>query len=142
MASYNIGSIRAAIKALLTTVSSVAYVYDYMAPKVDGYPAIIFDLDNEDAQYLDSVNNTRTLTFKIWVACEIPVDGLQSAKTLLDGVTADVVNILEKLTNQTLSGTADWCIPVIGKRDQSNSPSGNFLYQELLLKVNVVSYVA
>lgn len=141
MATYNIGAIRAAIKALITTLSSVAKVYDFMNPTLDGYPAVIFDLDNEDAAMLDDANNTRTLTFKVWVVCEIPEAGLEAAKDLLDSVTKDVVNILEKLSNQTLSGNCDWMIPVIGKRDQSNSPEGNFYYQELLLKVNVVSSI-
>lgn len=141
MATYDIGAIRAALKALITTVSSVQVVFDYMNPTLTGYPAVIFDLDNEDAQMLDDANNTRTLTFKVWVVCEIPENGLVAAKDLLDSVTKDVVNVLEKLSNQTLSGNCDWMIPVIGKRDQTNSPEGNFYYQELLLKVNVVSSI-
>lgn len=141
MATYDIGAIRAALKTLIDTVASVGVVYDYLAPQITSYPAVIFDLDNEDAQMLDDANNTRTLTFKLWVVCEIPVDGLTAAKDLLDSVTKDVVNILEKVSNQTLSGTCDWMIPVIGKREQTNSPEGNFFYQELLLKVNVVSTI-
>lgn len=141
MATYNIAAIRAALKTLLATVTSVQVVFDYLAPQITGYPAIIFDLNNEDAQMLDDANNTRVLTFQIWIICEIPAEGLTGAKDLLDSTTADVVNVLEKLGNQTLSGTADWLIPVIGKREQSNSPEGNFFYQELLLKVNVVSSI-
>lgn len=141
MASYDIGAIRAALKTLLSGISSVENVYDYPNSAIEGYPAIVFDLDSEDAQFLDDANNTRVLIFKLWIACEIPVNGLTDAKDLLDSVTKDVVNVLEKLSNQTLSGTCDWLIPVIGKRQQTNSPEGNFFYQELLLKVNVVSSI-
>ena len=141
MATYDIGAIRSALKSLLEGVSSVSVVYDFPQAQIASYPAVIFDLENEDAQFLDDANNTRILTFKIWVVCEIPTEGIAAAKDLLDSVTKDVVNVLEKLSNQTLSGNADWLIPVIGKRDQSNSPEGNFFYQELLLKVNVVSSI-
>ena len=141
MAVYDIGAIRAALKALFVGISSVQSVYDFPQSTIDGYPAIVFDLDNEDASFLDDANNTRVLTFKAWIACEIPENGLENAKDLLDSVTKDVINTLEKLSNQTLSGTCDWLIPVIGKRDQTNSPEGNFLYQELMIKVNVVSSI-
>lgn len=141
MATYDIGAIRSALKTLLESVSGIEVVYDSMNPVITGYPAIIFDLDNEDAVMLDDANNTRTLTFKLWIACEIPNAGMETARDLLDNTTKNVVNVLEKISNQTLSGNVDWMIPVIGKRDQSNSPEGNFYYQELLLRVNVVSSI-
>lgn len=141
MATYDIGAIRAALKALITSVSSVENVYDYMNPEIAGYPAVIFDMDSEDAQMLDDANNQRILQFKIWIACEISVLGLTAAKDSLDGVTKDVINALEKLGNQTLSGACDWMIPVIGRRDQTNTPEGNFFYQELMLKVYVTSSI-
>ena len=141
MAVYDIGLIRAALKTLLLTVPSIEAVYDYMNPIIAGYPAIIFDLDNEDAQMADDANNQRIITFKIWIACEIPEAGLQAAKGLLDVATRDTINILEKLTNQTLSGACDWMMPVIGVRNQTNSPEGNFFYQELNLKVYVYSSI-
>lgn len=141
MAVYDIGAIRAALKALLTSVSSVQNVYDYRNSAIDGYPSVLFDLDNEDGQMLDDANNQRIITFKLWVVTEIPVDGLQAAKDLLDSVTKDVINVLEKKSNQTLSNTCDWLMPVIGRRDQSTSPEGNFFYQELNLKVYVTSSI-
>ena len=141
MSTYSIGALRAALKALLSSVSSVDVVYDFPQPSLAGYPAIVFDLDNEDANMLDDANNTRILTFRIWLICEIPENGLQAAKDLLDSVTKDVINVLEKVSNQTLSGNCDWMIPVIGKRAQSLSTQGNFFYQELMLKINVVSSI-
>lgn len=141
MAVYDIGLIRAAIKALLTSVSSLSKVYDFQQSVIEGYPAAIFELDNEDAQMLDDTSNQRVLSFKIWIVTELPTEGIQAAKDLLDSVTRDVINALEKKTNLLLSGTADWTMPVIGARSQTNSPEGNYLYQELMLKVYVVSTI-
>ena len=141
MATYSIANIRSALKTLLSSIASVQVVYDYQNSEIQGYPCVLFDLDNEDAQMLDDVNNTRILTFKLWIVCEIPNEGLVTAKNLLDSVTTDVVNTLEKIGNQTLSGNCDWLMPVVGKRDQINSPEGNYFFQELQLKVNVVSTI-
>ena len=141
MAVYDIGAIRAAIKALLQTVDSLEKVYDFQQSAIEGYPAALFELDNEDAQMLDDASNQRVLSFKIWVVTEIPNEGLEAAKNLLDNVTKDVINVLEKKTNLLLSGTADWTMPVIGSRSQTNSPEGNYLYQELMLKVYVLSTI-
>lgn len=141
MATYDIGLLRAALKTLLGTVSSVGIVYDFAQDSLAAFPAVIFDLDNEDASMLDDANNTRTVTFRLWIICEIAEAGIAPAKNLLDSTTRDVVNVLEKISNQTLSGNCDWMIPVIGKRAQSNSPQGNYFYQELMLKVNVVSSI-
>lgn len=141
MASYDIAAVRSALNTLLGTVASVQNVYDYPSPKVDGYPAVIFELSNEDGQFLDDALNQRVLTFTLWVACEIPTEGIAAASALLDGVTKDVVNILEKSTNQTLSGSCDWMMPVIGKREQVASPEGNFMYQELQLRVYIASSI-
>lgn len=141
MATYNPASIRAALKTLLQTASGVAAVYDFMNPNIEGYPAVIFDLDNEDASMLDDANNLRVITFKIWIVVEIPVNGQQAAKDSLDAQTQAVINILELKANDTLSGTVDWIIPVVGKRDQVQSPEGNLMYQELNLKCNIASTI-
>lgn len=142
MATYDPGAIRAAIKTILLSISSLQGVYDYLNPTItNGYPVAIFDIDNETAEMLDDVNNTRTLTFKIWVACEIPVNGIAAASAALDLVTKDTINALEKLSNANLGGACDWTLPVMGSRQRTSSPEGDFFYQELQLKVNVVSYI-
>lgn len=139
MTTYNIAGIRAALKTILTAVTGVQKVYDYMNPQIEGYPAVMFDVSNEDASILDDVNNTRVITFKIYVAVELTVKGTTGGKDLLDTVSVAVINALELQSNQTLGGYADWTMPVVGNRDQSNSPEGNYFYQELLLRVYVAS---
>lgn len=141
MATYDIGAVRTAIGNVLAGVTSLSKVYNYLAAKIEGYPAAVFELDNEDASILDDVNNTRVLTFKIWIVTEVPEEGITAASTLLDGVTKDVVNALEKLSNMALGGAADWTMPVIGQRAQSASPEGSILYQELMLKVYIASSI-
>lgn len=141
MTSYNITAIRAALKTQLAAISSVQNVYDYMNPKIDGYPAVIFDVTNEDGTMLDDANNLRVITFTIWAVTEVKVLGQSAAKDSLDSVVKDVVNSLEKITNATLAGTADWVMPVIGRRTQVESPEGLVMYQEIMLKVNVASTI-
>ena len=141
MASYDPAAVRTNLKTLLSAISSVQSVYDFAQSTIDGYPAIIFELSQEEGVMLDDITNTRTMTFEVWVACEIPVEGLQAATDLLDSTTKDVINVLEKSTNQTLSGACDWMMPVVGKREQVGSPEGNYLYQQLLLKVNIASSI-
>lgn len=142
MAQYDPAAVRSAIKALLDAIPSVESVYDFAQPTIEGYPAIIFELTQEDGTMLDDITNTRVMTFDVWVACEIPVNGIADATALLDSTTKDVINVLEKRDNQTLSGACDWMMPVIGKREQIGSPEGNFLYQQLQLKVNIASSIS
>lgn len=141
MASYNPATVRAAIKAIITAINSVQSVYDFPNPTIDGYPAVIFELSNEDGAMLDDITNMRTLTFEVWIACEVAVEGLAAGVALLDATTKDVINALESRTNQTLGGACDWMMPVVGKREQIGSPEGNYLYQQLLLKVNIASSI-
>lgn len=141
MATYDIGAIRAAIKSLLQSVSSVEAVYDSKQTALAGYPAVVFELDREQGDILDDVNNQRKLFFKIWVIVEASTLGMDGAKNLLDAVTKDVVNALELKSNLTLSNTADWTMPVIGGREFVQTPEGLSGYQELMLEVNVVSSI-
>ena len=141
MTTYNIASIRSAISALLSAITTISEVHSYMAAQLTNYPAIIFELDNEDAEMLDTTNNTRILTFKLWIVVEVANEGISAASALLDGVTKDVINVLELQSNSTLSGNADWVMPVMGKRDQVASPEGSLMYQELLFKVYVASTI-
>lgn len=139
MSAYDPAIIRAALKAILEAVTSVQVVYDYRRTDIQGDPAVVFDLASEDASILDDANNQRILNFKIWIITSVPTTGENSTKDRLDVVTKDVINALESLTNMTVGGTADWTMPVIGPRDQIESPEGNIAYQELSLKVYVVS---
>jgi hypothetical protein len=141
MSTYDPSAIRAQIKTLLQTVTEVAYVYDYRNSAIDGYPAIIFDMTNEEGTMLDDTNNVRVLTFTIWLICELPVKGENLAKTILDNASKAVINVLEAKANDTLGGTVDWVMPTMGQRQEVQSPNGNQIYQELRLRCNVASSI-
>lgn len=141
MASYSIGAVRSGIASVLNAVSSLKVVYDYPNPEIQGYPAAIFVFDSEKATMLDDASNQRVLSFKIWIACEVAVNGLTAADALLDGVSTDVIDALESISNQSLGGACDWMIPVQGSRQQVNSPEGNMLFQELNLDVHIASSI-
>ncbi len=145
MATFDIAQVRSALKTLLTTLTGanqkISFVYDYSNPKIEGYPAIIFDVTAEDAQMLDDSNNVRAITFTLWVVNEVAVEGQSGAKDLLDAAVKDVINTLELKSNDTLSGNVDWIMPVIGKRQQVQSPEGLVMYQEIILKCQVSSSI-
>lgn len=145
MTVYNPTAIRSSLLTLLQTLTGggqpISYVYDYANPKIEGYPAIIFDIDSVDSSMLDDANNLRVINFKIWIAIEIGKQGITTAKDSLDSVTQSVVNLLEKKDNASLTGTVDWTIPSVGNRTHVDSPEGAYFSQELLLKCNIASTI-
>jgi hypothetical protein len=141
MATYDIATIRAALLTLLQTSTKVAFFYDYRNPTIEGYPAIIFDVTNEEGSMLDSINNLRVITFTLWVVTEVKVAGQEAAKDILDAAVKEVINILELKANAELGGTVDWTMPVIGKREEVQSPEGLVMFQEIILKCNIASFI-
>lgn len=141
MATFDINNVRAQIKTLLETATELAYVYDYSNPDIEGFPAAIFDVSNENSEMLDDSNNLRTMTWQIWILQEITVKGEQAAKTILDAAVKNVVNILEKKSNDTLAGTVDWIMPVVGRRSQVPTPQGAAFMQEVILNAKVASTI-
>lgn len=141
MSIFDINAVRARIKALLQTATELAFVYDYSNPDIEGYPAAIFDVSNENSEMMDDSNNLRTMTWTIWILQEINVDGQAAAKTSLDAAVKSVVNILEKKSNDTLSNTVDWIMPVVGRRTQVATPTGASFMQEIVLNAKVASTI-
>lgn len=141
MATYDIAATRAALKSLLSTIAGIAFIYDYANPDIAGYPAIIFDVSNEDAEMLDEANNVRTIQFSIWILQEIPVAGEQAAKSSLDAIAKAVINALELSANTTLGNTVDWTMPVSGKRQHMPTPQGAAFVQEIMLNAKVASAI-
>lgn len=141
MATFDINAVRAQIKTLLQTVSELAFVYDYANPDIEGYPCAIFDVSNENSEMMDDSNNLRTMTWTIWILQEINVAGQQAARTSLDAAVKRAVNILEKKSNDTLSNTVDWIMPVVGRRTQVPTPTGAAFMQEVILNAKVASTI-
>ncbi len=141
MSTYDPSAIRAQIKTLLETVTELQVVYDYRNPTITGYPAVIFDMTNEEGTMLDDTSNVRVITFTLWVICELPVKGEDLAKTILDNATKAVINKLEAKANDTLGGTVDWTMPTMGQRAEVASPEGNTIYQEIRLRCNIASTI-
>ncbi len=141
MATYNIATIRANIKTLLTAVTGISYCYDYYNANIEGYPAIIFDVTNEEASMLDDSNNLRVITFSIYIYSEVQISSQTTSRGKLDTIVASVINALELKTNDTLSGAVDWLMPVIGRRQEIETTQGLVYMQELQLKCNVASSI-
>src|ERR1035437_7005806 len=116
MTTFSRSLVRDRITALLTTVVDLQYVYDYNNPNVEGFPCAIFDIKSQESEMLDDSNNLRTTTYVVYILQEITVAGEQNAKDYLDTVVEKVINVLEKKTNDTLTNTIDWSMPVVGQR--------------------------
>ncbi len=141
MSTYNIATIRANLKTLLTAVTGISYCYDYYNANIEGYPAIIFDVTNEDASMLDDSNNLRVITFTIYIYSEVQISSQTTSRGKLDTIVASVINALELKTNDSLSGAVDWIMPVIGRRQELETTQGLVYMQELQLKCNVASSI-
>ena len=141
MSTYDPNAVRTQLKTLLQTVNELSVVYDYRNPTITGYPAVIFDMTNEEGTMLDDTSNVRVITFTLWIICELPVKGEELAKTILDNATKAVINVLEDKDNDTLGGTVDWVMPVMGQRAEVASPEGNTIYQELRVRCNIASTI-
>ena len=141
MATYNIANIRAQLKTLLLTVPGVSNVYDYMNPTPAGFPCIVFDIANETNEMLDDSTNKHVIAFSIYILAEIAVAGEQNAKNLLDVVQASAITILEKKSNDTLSGTVDWVMPPDGGRKHSPTPNGAAFMKDIQFKVVCASSI-
>ena len=141
MTTFDPNAVRAQIKTLITTAPEIAYVYDYANPDIEGFPAVILDISSEQSEMFDDSGNLRTIQFTIWIIQEISTAGEQTAKSQLDAAVKSVVGILEKKSNDTLSGTVDWIMPVMGRRSHIATPSGAAFMLELLLSAKVYSSI-
>ena len=141
MASSDLATIRATLKALFLTITEIAYVYDRRNPTVDGYPCIIFDIERNESEMLTNVENLRTIVFRMWIMTEIPVAGAEQANTILDNATTAVIAEIENISNLALGGDITWLPPVEGARQEVSSPTGNLVWQILDLRCRVISSV-
>jgi hypothetical protein len=139
--AYNLQTIRGNLKTLLTAVTGIANVYDTFETNIAGYPAIIFDISNNESEMLTDSENIRKITFTLYVLAEITIAGRDTAKGLLDTVTQNVITALEDKDNMSLSGSVDWIMPTVGARDEFDSTDGVVFSQKLDIVINVASSI-
>lgn len=139
--AYNLATIRGNLKTLLQTVTGIANVYDHYEINPSGFPAIIFDISNNESSMLTDTENVRKITFTAYILVEIQVAGRDQAKGLLDTATQAVVVALEKKDNMSLSGSVDWIMPTVGARDEYAVANGQVFSQRLDVVMNVSSSI-
>ena len=140
----SIQTIRTNLKGVisnLVTSSVVSVVYDYFEPNLSGYPAVIFDITANSDGFLTNKENMLKITFSAYIIVEIFQNELNNAKNLLDTVTDALIVELRKETNLDLSGSVDWISPVVGPRQQVETPNGQAFSQQLDIVVNVADTV-
>jgi len=125
-------SIRAKIKTLLEGIAEVAFVADFHDPNLKEFPAVTFDVSDEEGEFLTNKENLRTITYTIVVYQEVDVIKLSDATRILDVVADKIINAFENDFN--LSGEVDWCMPLAGPRGQFEASPGTVMFQELNLQ--------
>jgi hypothetical protein len=139
-----ISTIRTNLKAVvsnLVTGGTASVVYDYYEPNLSGYPAILFDITNNNDSYLTNKENLLKITFSAYIVVEIFQNNVEDATRLLDTVTDALIVELRKENNQSLSGAIDWIQPVVGPRQQVETPSGMAFQQQLDIVLNVADTI-
>lgn len=139
--AYDPNLIRAEIKTLLQTITEIAFVYDRRNPNIEGYPAIIFDITDAESERLTNVQNLRTIEFQVYVIVAIENIGAAQANSILDVATKKVVEVLEDVDNQSLTGLVDFTEPVAGPKEEQSSPQGSQIWQRLDFRVKIASSV-
>lgn len=140
----SISTIRSNLKTVisnLVTSTTVAVVYDYFEPNVSAYPAIVFDITNNNDNYLTNRENLLKITFSAYVIVEIFNNGVEDATRLLDSVTDALIVELRKDENQSLSGSIDYIQPSVGPRQQAETPRGMAFQQQLDIVLNVADTI-
>ena len=127
-----IASIRTAIKTILSTITEIAYVYDYHNPDLEGYPAVTFDMSDQEGDFLTNVQNEEAISYIFMVYQEVKEKTQAQAKDILDTV-ADKIKIAFA-NNYSLSGVIDVCRPVIGERVEIQTTQGLVYGQKITLK--------
>jgi hypothetical protein len=140
----SISTIRSNLKTVisnLVTSTTVSVVYDYFEPNVSGYPAIVFDITNNTDDYLTNKENLLKITFSAYIIVEIFENGVEDATKLLDTVTDALIVELRDEDNLSLSGAVDWISPVVGPRQQVETPRGMAFQQQLDIVLNVADTI-
>jgi hypothetical protein len=140
----SLSTIRTNLKGVisnLVTSTTVAVVYDYFEPNVSGYPCIMFDITNNSDDYLTNRENLLKITFSAYIIVEIFQNEVEDATRLLDTVTDALIVELRKEENLSLSGAVDWISPVVGPRQQVETPSGMAFQQQLDIILNVADTI-
>lgn len=139
-----VATIRTNLKGVisnLVTSSTISVVYDYYEPNPSGYPAVVFDITNNSDSFLTNQENLLKITFTAYILVEIFNKDIEGATDLLDNVTDKLITELRKEDNLSLSGAVDWISPVIGPRDQIETPNGQAFSQQLDIEINVADTI-
>jgi hypothetical protein len=127
-------ALRAKIKSELDAITELAFVDDIHHENITGFPAVTFDIADENSAFLTNKENLRTVAFSINIYQEIKTIGKEEAKRILDETADIVIDKFEK--NFNLDGVVDWCIPLAGPRGQLETSSGAAYVQQLTLQCN------
>jgi hypothetical protein len=137
----SLATIRQALKTSLETVlDGRAMVYSYYENNPQNYPCVIFDISNQQGDFLTDAENLHSITFQaiLQVKFGTALDEEQ-ATTKLDELADIITAQLE--SDWSLGSTVDFCTPVVGQRELVEIPNGTAKAQYINIVVKYTSVV-
>ena len=90
-------NIKNAIKAILTAITTIKYVYGYEKGSLDGYPSAVVTLEGMECVYETNNEDERKYIFKVKILQEMVDDGVgaETAETTIEALIDTVLGKFE-----------------------------------------------
>jgi expansin (peptidoglycan-binding protein) len=128
-----IKTIRTALKTALNVLTGnngkLNYLYDTYDADAEGHPYALFDLSDNEADFLTNKENERIVAWQVVVFTHTSM-GNREAALLLDDITDDIIALLEGDFN--LGGAVDWCEPLVGTRQRFSDTKEGYAIGQLI----------
>ena len=132
MPAKKFSDIRGAIETILTGITGIGEVNAWHKANPESFPAVSFDVSEEDGEFLTTKENLRRVEFTIMVQTELQQEGQEESIRILDDITDKILDAIEN--DFQLGLTVDWALPVSGPRNEITTPSGTAMTQTLFVR--------
>lgn len=133
-------SIREKLKTKLRTISSIQQVEDFPNDQWGGYPAALITSARNESTFQTTIENKRTYVFAVFILQELETAGEQKARRIIEGVTDDVIEALDKdqlLTGISLPTNETMIIAFPTLSNIYTSDDSKYVVGELEIRVNI-----
>lgn len=135
----NFKTIRAAIKSVIDTLTTVQETYNYERSTFAGFPVVIIAPSENEADYGSQSNDRLVFVFKLRAYYPIPDEGEQEdSESAIEEVYDELLTTF--LQRNVLGGACDWVTPVPGVWQYEQRGEGIYRVAEITLYC--VKYVA
>jgi hypothetical protein len=129
-------TIRPQIKAVLDTVTELAFVKASYTQDVTGFPAAMFEASSDSPSFETNREDVHVYAFDIIIIQEMEQLGRDEGERVL-GAAVDAVTYAF-LNNDTINGTCLWCEPIPSAWTSGAIGEGAVKWARLTLKCHVL----